>query len=37
MRKDKIDGPSNTLINYINKFKGIAPSTWDGFRELTSK
>lgn len=37
MRKDKLDGPSQTLIRVIESYKGIAPSTWKGFRELTSK
>jgi hypothetical protein len=37
MRKDKLDGPSQTLINVIENNKGVAPSTWKGFRELTSK
>jgi hypothetical protein len=37
MRKDKIDGPSQTLIRVIDSFKGTAPSYWKGFRELTSK
>ena len=37
MRKDKLDGPSQTLINVIESHKGVAPSTWKGFRELTSK
>ena len=37
MRKDKLDGPSQTLIYVIESNKGVALSNWKGFRELTSK
>jgi hypothetical protein len=37
MRKDKLDGPSQTLIYAIEINKGVALSTWKRFRELTSK
>jgi len=31
------DGPSKTLLNYILQNNCQAPSTWEGFRALTSK
>lgn len=37
MRPDRLDGPSATLIRVIERNNCIAPSSWRGFRELTSK
>ena len=31
------DGPSNTLLNVIQKHDYIAPISWPGYRELTEK
>lgn len=31
------DGPSLTLIRYIDEHGGKAPDSWAGFRPLTSK
>ena len=31
------DTPTQVLLDYIGEFKNIAPSSWKGFRELTSK
>ena len=35
--KGEFDGPSNTLLEYIDDHKGEAPADWAGFRELTEK
>jgi hypothetical protein len=32
-----MDGPSNTLLDYMATFDYAAPFTWKGFRELTDK
>lgn len=34
---EKGDGPSNTLLNYMENYGWQAPSSWKGFRPLTSK
>jgi len=31
------DGPSITLLSYMNEFDYVAPATWTGFRYLTEK
>lgn len=31
------DGPSNTLLNVIEEYNGVAPKNWRGYRELTEK
>ena len=31
------DGPTMTLSHYIQSLNNTAPSTWKGYRELTSK
>ena len=31
------DGPSLTLLKYIEEYGGKAPENWGGFRPLTSK
>ncbi len=31
------DGPSKTLLRYMNEFNFVAPNTWKGYRPLTSK
>ena len=31
------DGPTLTLKNFIEELNGIAPSDWNGYRELTEK
>lgn len=37
MLPNKEDGPSNTLLNYINKNNQKAPQGWNGCRALTEK
>jgi len=37
LRKEIGDGPSQTLIAFIEKHNGIAPKGWNGVRQLTSK
>lgn len=32
-----LDGPSNTLLNFMVTYDYAAPFTWRGFRELTEK
>ena len=32
-----LDGPSNTLLNFMATYDYAAPFTWKGFRELTEK
>ena len=32
-----VDGPSETLLNYIKGFDYISPSNWKSYRELTEK
>lgn len=34
MRVDMKDGPSRTLINFINENGGRAPAGWKGYREI---
>lgn len=31
------DGPSNTLLSYMQSFGYACPADWQGFRELTEK
>jgi hypothetical protein len=31
------DGPSKTLLNYMNGFDFESPEEWKGYRELTDK
>jgi hypothetical protein len=31
------DGPSKTLLNYMQQFDFDAPDDWKGYRELTDK
>jgi class 3 adenylate cyclase len=31
------DGPTKVLLSYMGEYNFIAPSTWKGYRELTSK
>ena len=35
--KGEFDGPSQTLLEFIDENKGDAPMDWAGFRELTEK
>eukprot|EP00557_Chaetoceros_sp_GSL56_P001921 CAMPEP_0176493060 /NCGR_PEP_ID=MMETSP0200_2-20121128/9354_1 /TAXON_ID=947934 /ORGANISM="Chaetoceros sp., Strain GSL56" /LENGTH=1289 /DNA_ID=CAMNT_0017890711 /DNA_START=23 /DNA_END=3892 /DNA_ORIENTATION=- len=37
IRKEIGDGPSQTLIAFIEKHDGVAPSGWNGVRQLTNK
>jgi Adenylate and Guanylate cyclase catalytic domain. len=37
LRKEIGDGPSQTLIAFIEKYDGIAPSGWNGVRQLMNK
>lgn len=32
-----VDGPSSTLLSFIDQHSSIAPQSWAGFRELTEK
>ena len=31
------DTPTHVLLNYMGEYNNIAPSSWKGYRELTSK
>ena len=33
MTPDQKDGPSQTLITFIESYGGVAPADWQGFRE----
>ena len=37
MRNDHVDGPSQTLLTYIEKYDRKVPATWKNYIELTSK
>lgn len=37
LRKEIGDGPSQTLIAFIEKYDGVAPSGWKGVRQLVNK
>ena len=34
---DNNDGPTKFLLGFMNKFSNLAPESWQGYRELTSK
>ena len=34
---DNNDGPTKFLLGFMNKYSNLAPESWQGYRELTSK
>lgn len=32
-----VDGPSSTLLSFVEQHDCVAPQSWSGFRELTEK